>query len=162
MAATNAARVTIAVPAPPTPSARPMATARVKAMPPVGNGKTARPATNEAHVTTVRTRAAIRAKVIPAKVTSATIAAMTAAPPSAAPPAVTTSAQHRANRPHGATMADPTAVTSVGMTAAPWVLAIARATLTHALTRVRLSPHAPKRPLPPPRLITTAACACPS
>lgn len=162
MAATNEARVTIAVPAPPTPSARPMATARVKAMPPVGSGKTARPATNEAHVTTVRPRAAIRAKVIPAKVTSATIAAMTAAPPTAAPPAATMSAHRSANRPRGATTVAPTAVTSVAMTAAPWVPATARATLTHALTRVRLSPHALKRPLLPPRLITTAACACPS
>lgn len=162
MAATNAARVTIAVPAPPTPSARPMATARVKAMPRVGNGKTARPVTNAAHVVTVRTRAAIRAKVIPAKVTSATIGAMSAGRLSAAPLAATMSAHHSANRPHGVKTVGPTAATSVAMTAAPWVPATARATLMHALIRVRLNLHAPKRPHPPPRSITTAACACPS
>ena len=146
-----------------TPNARPMATARVKAMPPVGNGKTARPATNAAHVVTVRTRAAIRAKVIPAKVTSATIDAMTAAPPSAAPLAATMSAHRSASRPHGATTAAPTAATSVGMTAAPWAPVIARATPMHAPTCARRRPQEAKRPRqPPPRSITTVASACPS
>ena len=105
-------------------SERPMATARVKAMPPVGNGKTARPVTNAAHMATVKTRAAIRAKVIPAamitaRVMSATIAVTTAAPPSAAPLAATMSAHRSASRPHGATTVAPTAATSVAMTAAP-------------------------------------------
>ena len=67
-------------------SERPMVTARVKAMPPVGNGKTARPVTNAVHMATVKTRAAIRAKVIPAamitaRVMSATIAVTTARRP---------------------------------------------------------------------------------
>lgn len=139
-----------------------MATARVKAMPRVGNGKTARPVTNAAHVVTVRTRAAIRAKVIPAKVTSATIGAMSAGRLSAAPLAATMSEHSSVSRPHGVKTVGPTAATSVAMTAAPWVPATARATLMHALIRVRLNLHAPKRPHPPPRSITTAACACPS
>lgn len=135
-------------------SERPMATARVKAMPPVGNGKTARPVTNAAHVVTVRTRAAIRAKVIPAKVTSATIDAMTAA---------TMSAHRSASRPHGATTVAQTAATSVGMTAAPWAPATARATPMRAPTCAQRSPREAMRPrLPPPRSTTTVASACPS
>jgi len=144
-------------------SERPMATARVKAMPPVGNGKTARPVTNAAHMATVKTRAAIRAKVIPAKVTSATIDAMTAAPPSAAPLAATMSAHRSASRPHGATTVAPTAATSVAMTAAPWAPATARATPMRAPTCAQRSPREAMRPrLPPPRSTTTVASACPS
>ncbi len=143
-------------------SERPMATARVKAMPPVGNGKTARPVTNAAHMATVKTRAAIRAKVIPAKVTSATIDAMTAAPPSAAPLAATMSAHRSASRPHGATTVAQTAATSVGMTAAPWAPVIARVTPMHAPTCAQRSPHVATRPRLPPRSTTTVACACPS
>ena len=145
-------------------SERPMATARVKAMPPVGNGKTARPVTNAAHMATVKTRAAIRAKVIPAamitaRVMSATIAVTTAAPPSAAPLAATMSAHRSASRPHGATTVAPTAATSGVMTAAPWAPAIARVTPTPA----RRSPHEAMRPrLPRPRSTTTVASACPS
>ena len=148
-------------------SERPMATARVKAMPPVGNGKTARPVTNAAHMATVKTRAAIRAKVIPAamitaRVMSATIAVTTAAPPSAAPLAATMSAHRSASRPHGATTVAQTAATSVGMTAVPWAQVIARATPTPAPTCAQRSPHVATRPHPPPRSITTVACACPS
>lgn len=149
-------------------SERPMATARVKAMPPVGNGKTARPVTNAAHMATVKTRAAIRAKVIPAamitaRVMSATIAVTTAAPPSAAPLAATMSAHRSASRPHGATTAAPTAATSVGMTAAPWAPVIARATPMRAPTCAQRSPReAMHRRQPSPRSITTVACACPS
>jgi len=144
-------------------SERPMATARVKAMPPVGNGKTARPVTNAAHMATVKTRAAIRAKVIPAKVTSATIDAMTAAPPSAAPLAATMSAHRSVSRPHGATTVAQTAATSVAMTAAPWAPATARATPMRAPTCAQRSPREAMRPrLPPPRSTTTAAAACPS
>ena len=143
-------------------SERPMATARVKAMPPVGNGKTARPVTNAAHMATVKTRAAIRAKVIPAKVTSATIDAMTAAPPSAAPLAATMSAHRSASRPHGATTVAPTAATSVAMTAAPWAPATARATPMRAPTCAQRSPHVATRPRLLPRSTTTVACACPS
>ncbi len=139
-----------------------MATARVKAMPPVGNGKTARPVTNAAHMATVKTRAAIRAKVIPAKVTSATIDAMTAAPPSAAPLAATMSAHRSASRPHGATTVAPTAATSVGMTAALWAPVIARVTPMRAPTCAQRSPHVATRPRLPPRSTTTVACACPS
>lgn len=122
-------------------SERPMATARVKAMPPVGNGKTARPVTNAAHMATVKTRAAIRAKVIPA---------------------ATMSAHRSASRPHGATTAAPTAATSVGMTAAPWAPVIARATPMRAPTCAQRSPHVATRPRLLPRSITTVACACPS
>ena len=143
-------------------SERPMATARVRAMPPVGNGKTARPVTNAAHMATVKTRAAIRAKVIPAKVTSATIDAMTAAPPSAAPLAATMSAHRSASRPHGATTVAQTAATSVAMTAAPWAPVIARVTPMRAPTCAQRSPHVAMRPRLPPRSITTVACACPS
>lgn len=154
-------------------SERPMATARVKAMPPVGNGKTARPVTNAAHMATVKTHAAIRAKVIRAKVIpaamitarvmSATIAVTTAAPPSAAPLAATMSAHRSASRPHGATTVAPTAATSVAMTAAPWAPATARATPMRAPTCAQRSPREAMRPrLPPPRSITTVACACPS
>lgn len=143
-------------------SERPMATARVKAMPPVGNGKTARPVTNAAHMATVKTRAAIRAKVIPAKVTSATIDAMTAAPPSAAPLAATMSAHRSASRPHGATTVAQTAATSVAMTAAPWAPATARATPMRAPTCAQRSPHVATRPRLLPRSTTTVACACPS
>ena len=144
-------------------SERPMVTARVKAMPPVGNGKTARPVTNAAHMATVKTRAAIRAKVIPAKVTSATIAVTTAAPPSAAPLAATMSAHRSASRPHGATTVAPTAATSVAMTAAPWAPATARATPMRAPTCAQRSPREAMRPrLPPPRSTTTVASACPS
>ena len=140
-------------------SERPMATARVRAMPPVGNGKTARPVTNAAHMATVKTRAAIRAKVITARVTSATIDVTTAAPPSAAPLAATMSAHRSVSRPHGATTVAPTAATSGVMTAAPWAPATARVTPTPA----RRSLHAAMRPRqPPPRSITTVACACPS
>ena len=140
-----------------------MVTARVKAMPPVGNGKTARPVTNAAHMATVKTRAAIRAKVIPAKVTSATIDVTTAAPPSAAPLAATMSAHRSASRPHGATTAAPTAATSVGMTAAPWAPVIARATPMRAPTCAQRSPREAMRPrLPAPRSTTTVASACPS
>ena len=122
-------------------SERPMATARVKAMPPVGNGKTARPVTNAAHMATVKTRAAIRAKVIPA---------------------ATMSAHRSASRPHGATTVAPTAATSVAMTAAPWAPATARATPMRAPTCAQRSPHVATRPRLLPRSTTTVACACPS
>lgn len=150
-----------------TQSERPMVTARVKAMPPVGNGKTARPVTNAAHMATVKTRAAIRAKVIPAamitaRVMSATIAVTTAAPPSAAPLAATMSAHRSASRPHGATTVAQTAATSVGMTAAPWAPATARATPMRAPTCAQRSPHVATRPRLLPRSTTTVACACPS
>ena len=129
-------------------SERPMVTARVKAMPPVGNGKTARPVTNAAHMATVKTRAAIRAKVIRAAMITARVMSATI----------------------GATTVAPTAATSVAMTAAPWATTTAPAGRMHALapvltrvrTRARLSPRVPQRPPPLSRSITTAACACPS
>lgn len=136
-------------------SERPMVTARVKAMPPVGNGKTARPVTNAAHMATVKTRAAIRAKVIPAAMITARVMSATIA--------ATMSAHRSASRPHGATTAAPTAATSVGMTAAPWAPVIARATPMRAPTCAQRSPReAMHRRQPSPRSITTVACACPS
>ena len=187
MVAMNVVRETIVAPAPTTPSARPMATAPVKAMHRAANGPTARPVTTVVCAMTVL-RVMIAAPNVLAKpatsarvsaattdATSALTVAMTsAARLTAAPRVATMNARRNAHRPHGARTVAPTAATSVAMTAAPWAMTTGPAARmhapapdltcarTHARTRARLSPRAPQRLPPLPRSITTAACACPS